>query len=64
MLNVGNERQASADVALIGLLPEAVRLERLDDALNHVRELEERWNNRLSIKRLSLAERYREGYHS
>src|SRR4051794_30170893 len=35
--------------------------ERLDDFLNKIDELSERWDNRLSLERLSVAERYRRG---
>ena len=44
-----------------GLLPEVVRLQKLDRTLNKLREFKQRWDDRLSLKVASLGKRYLEG---
>jgi hypothetical protein len=52
------ERQASDTSSL---LPAAVRLERLNDSVDQLRKLMERWDNRLTFKGLSIVELYLNG---
>jgi hypothetical protein len=61
MCTLKTDRPAIENHKLGVLASEAVRLERLNDSSDKLRELMERWDNRLTFKGLSFIERYLKG---